>query len=84
MLHFKGIKVKCSEVVLTREDVCLQKELLKNNPIPLEVSYLDDNCFRNNDDFNKIVIHKKIKAIGKDCFFKCDAEIINKTKIPID
>ena len=84
MLQFKEIGIEFPEVILTREDVYLQRELLTTNPIPLEVSYLDDNCFRNNDDFNKIVIHKKIKAIGKDCFFKCKAEIINKSPIKFD
>ena len=81
MLQLKEIGIECPEVILTQEDVYLNKELLKINPIPLEVSYLDDNCFRNIDDFETIVIHENIKSIGKDCFVNCSATIRNKSKI---
>ena len=84
MLQLKEVGIECPEVILTQEDVYLNKELLKNNPIPLEVPYLDDNCFRNIDDFETIVIHENIKSIGKDCFVNCDAIIINKSKIDYD
>ena len=84
MLQFKTIGIKCKEVVLTNEDVYLNKQQLKKEPIPKEVKYLDDNCFRNNDDFVKIVIHKNIVSIGKECFKNCNAIIKNKSKIKLN
>ena len=86
MLQLKEIGIECPEVILTQEDVYLQKDLLKKNrtPIPKEVSYLDDNCFRNNRDFLTIKIHRNIKSIGKDCFVNCDAFIKNRSKIDYD
>ena len=81
MLQFKKIGIKCKEVVLTREDVYLHKDELKKNPIPSEVKYLDDHCFRNNNDYDVITIHKNIVEIGEQCFVNCKTPVINKSKV---
>ena len=52
---------------------------MKKEPIPKEVKYLDNQCFRNNEDFDLITIHKDIVSIGEDCFINCKAKIINET-----
>ena len=52
---------------------------MKKEPIPKEVKYLDDHCFRNNEDFDLITIHKDVVSIGEDCFINCKGKIINET-----
>ena len=81
MLQFKQIGIECKEIILTREDMYLNTNLFINNPIPLEVKYLDNNCFKNNNKYEKIIIHKGIKEIGEDCFYGCHSKIVNKSKL---
>ena len=84
MLQFKQIGINCPEVILTREDVSSNKKFTIFITIPEEVSYLDDYCFRNNNYFETIEIHEKIKSIGKDCFTNCDAVIVNNSLVKYD
>ena len=84
MLHLKRKGITCQHVVLTKEDVLLYKYAWKPDfTIPKEITYLDDNCFRNEVYFKHIEIHRSIKEIGIDCFKNCPAVIKNKSKCSI-
>ena len=79
--QFESIGITCKEIVLTITDLHLLQDPKQKKDIliiPPCVTKLDDNCFRNNNQFKEIYIHKQVKTIGKDCFKNCKAAVVNK------
>ena len=68
--QFESLQMKCTNVVVRKEDITKYGINIIYSP---SVKRLDDNCFRNNLQLNKLIIPSNITSLGQYCFAECSS-----------